>query len=685
MACYPDEIFVDFRTVNESLLCTGCKKVANKTMITSDNVIYGESCLPENLKIDSRPMLAFRNIIDNLEARCANSRNCDWTGKIKSVDDHLKFECSFSKEARNDSEQTKQLKQIPKLLNMPMIGNTFYGGGNNVEFNMKDEFDSDKKINCSHCGSNVDAGRYKSHLEDCPNRIIDCPALCGTKFKVSDLADHISNICLEVEVDCPFLGAECQIKAKRGLMEAHARSHLQNSVIAISKEQIDAAVSKMIMEESEEASNELDFLKRQVAKQNIILESIMGSLNRVINDQKPIATINNRLAAIEAQIANLKNPAFGHSGQGTHPINQESELKILAQLEQIQQRLFFVGSQQSQPYGEPEFCCERCPPLIKLLSPKIAVGLGSGTMALLKTKTTPETKYMFRVKRMSDENIGVGFCDRKIAEQNNYEIFENDKNHNCYFITANSLYKRPNTEEWLGADKPGKLFREGDLIELVYSQKNMTVTLTNTSSMNKSLAIANVKEDITAYFPFVRLWHKDDSIAIHADKIANSDQFDSDRCGAAVKVIDSTECYSLGQGSACIFRNPIMLNFSYKFQAAGKQTVNFAIGVCIKDTMVKNKLEISEEANHGCFLFTSDGYQREHKVENLVTPPRKNFVVFGNSENLIMRLDGQSRVLSLLAYPELLQGEIRIPNDIELTNLYPCVQLGTKGDQLAIV
>lgn len=685
MECYPLGMFVDIESIKGSLLCYKCNKVARKTMITQDNFIYGEDCIPNEKKMNARPMLAFRNIADNLEVLCTNSDNCQWIGKLKTLNEHLASECTYSKHPKIDRPNNS----TPKVAqNLAMDQKLDFGIGKNshpMEFNMKFDTKAPVKIQCSYCEVAIENDLYRNHMENCSYRIVDCPIGCGQQFQLGVLSDHIEDICSEMEIDCPLKGLGCDVRSKRGLMDAHTQTHFIQSPPVTTGQPSEPAENKMKIEELGTSNNEFEFIKNQVFKQNQILETIMASLGKVMEYQQPISSINSRLSTLETQMNQIKNQSSIQLGTGTLFALQEFESKILAQLAQIQQNIGTPNNLKVQSFDEPEFCMEQCPPSIKLLSPKSAVSQGTGTIALMKAKVVPEVKYSFRIKSMADENLGVGFGDRRSIEQNNYEIFENDKTHGCYLITANGYYKRPGVEEWLGVDKMQRLFRQNDLIELVYSAKTAKITLTNINMMNKSFVIDNVKEDLSEFFPFVRVWSKEDSIEIQEDKNANVNFFDRDRCGAAIEMPWLGKCTGLGQGSICILRNSLKPNFSYKFQAIGKQTVNFAIGVCLREIVMTNRFEIYDDANHGCYLFTSDGFRREHLVENFMKPLNKEAIVFGNSETLIMRLDDQSRILNLMAYPSLAQGEIRIPNEIELSALYPCVQLVTKGDQISIL
>jgi len=687
MECYPLGIFFEIESVKSSLLCAKCHKVARNSVITSDNIVYGENCVPSKKKEGCRPMLAFRTVIENLEVHCWSSINCNWIGKLRNANEHRKSHTDPSS-TPNIDQQNNIAKQNPSDLKPENKTETIENNNNNqrpTQIGADLQTPAPARTNCSYCLVAVSPDLYESHMGKCPNKVVSCPVGCGSQFQLSLLELHIENTCSELEVPCPLNSLGCGIKTKRSVIEEHVKTHFNQPFPGPNNEIIQQVPDNREERNPTIETSELESIKAQVAKQNQILEVIMTSVINITNNQNPIAEITNRLSVLESTMDEIRRETLKETKTGVQSSLQEFESRVFAQLARIQKQLNIPNETKAHSPVKPEFCIDSCPQSIRLLSQQYAVSQGTGTIAMMKAKVVPNFKYIFRIISIGDENFGIGFGDRSCIEQNNYEVFENDRGHGCYLITANSCYKKPGVEAWLKTDKVVSLFRENDVIALVFSRESKRIKLTNLSKENKSITIYNVSEDLSEYFPFVRLWSRNDSIEIVDEKKLNANFFDRDHCGASAEISSPTKCRGLGQGSICMLRHPIQPNFSFKFQAVGKQSIHFGVGVCIKKIVVANGLELSDYSNNGCYLFASDGYRRENLKDHLVKPVPGESVLFGNSETLVMRLDSQSRILSLMTFQSMMKSEIKIPDDVELSSLYPCIQLSNKGDQISLI
>ena len=146
--------------------------------------------------------------IANLRVNCTEKeKGCEWTGKLKELDDHLHKEeegCEYSP------------RECPKCKNL-------------VErcemTNHLQESCPNRDYNCPHCGYQ---GMYdfvtRAHMPECSNYPVQCPNVeCTVTCERNVIDYHIRERCEEQFIDCDYKYAGCDVKYRRKNKDEHMK------------------------------------------------------------------------------------------------------------------------------------------------------------------------------------------------------------------------------------------------------------------------------------------------------------------------------------------------------------------------------------------------------------------------------------------------------------------------------
>lgn len=151
--------------------------------------------------------------ISNLRVCCKEKRSgCEWTGKLKDLEDHLSKEqdgCKYSP------------GKCPECLDLV----------NRCE--MADHIRNlcpKREYRCPHCNY---LGTYEfvteGHMPECSLYPVACPYLgCGVQGEREDMEDHIKNKCPEQHIDCDYKCAGCDVKYRRRNEDEHMKLYRES-------------------------------------------------------------------------------------------------------------------------------------------------------------------------------------------------------------------------------------------------------------------------------------------------------------------------------------------------------------------------------------------------------------------------------------------------------------------------
>jgi hypothetical protein len=662
MKCYPSCIFANKESL-ESFTCRGCSGIMRRPVINSKGEGFGHACFSDNNEGPGKTLASIEAFINKLEVVCSYTDQCKWSGKLEKLDEHISNDCIGNEKSK-------------KSINL--------NNSKPLHFENRHQLDSDQTVICQTCHSNVTKENIEAHYAYCTNEMIDCPIGCQMRILMAKIEDHIMVMCPNMQVNCPMRKYGCEFTDKRIEVMNHCSSLEVNIIHAqmisigkkesqtLSFERNDVPDDKILVFSSNQADpgSQAEYfgkLEKEFRKINTNLEDIKSQ----------IRSFDNRIGLVESKFEDID----------IHGLKTELRalnLNLGAKFTEIQRPLANGISSVPQIKASIEFDFEARTKNIKLISPTEIISKGSGTIALLSTKVLPNVLFTFSIIKMSDENMGFGICSKKSVSQNNFDLYENDSNHGCFIIISDGSYKVDGSSEWITVNPEKFSFKEGDHITLEFSQTSHSLRIIDNNGESIVKLIIPQDLDLDGYYPFVRLFHTGDEVQIGQENLGCHLRFSEQNKGASLSLLSETRIKSLGHGSLAFLNNKLIPDFCYKFKITGDQSVNLALGVGFKDKLKSRGYQISEENDHGCFMFLSDGHVIKHSIPGHFTPEGSR-INFGKGEILGLKYNSSNRRLTLINFETEIQSEILIDNGIKLDELYPCFQLGFLNDSVKIL
>ena len=244
---YPLEQFLD--DVPDRYLCTLCGLVArNIQLVNCCEKRFCLSCIKpdhnnkqlcphcEDEEFDLMSLKKDKERISNLKVCCKERvKGCQWTGKLKDLQDHLLKEegCQFSlKECQKCHQLISRCEMLHHLENAC----------------------PEREHRCQYCnyqGSYDDVMR--GHMPDCTYCPVVCPNQCGVTCERAQMYEHINKICPEQYLDCEYGYAGCEEKYRRKDKEKHMNTYKNDHKIMM---EVHKQVTKMMKKYEEERERE---------------------------------------------------------------------------------------------------------------------------------------------------------------------------------------------------------------------------------------------------------------------------------------------------------------------------------------------------------------------------------------------------------------------------------------------
>ncbi|XP_065674987.1 TNF receptor-associated factor 3-like isoform X2 [Hydra vulgaris] len=223
------------------------------------------------------PDKAIERAILQLKVKCNNFlKNCQWTGELKTINNHLRT-CEYQEvKCLNEQCLTSLLRNE---LSNHMETKCIY-----------------RLITCQHCNQKIFFCNKQTHLETCECLPTYCENQCGMKILLKEKSSHIINSCANTIVSCQYLSIGCNFKGMKKEQDSHNNSSIQNHFsMAISK--VSALENKILLNEKEmEAKitilkNEIDSRKEQdLLTTNKLLMSMSKLENKIALIEKDSET-----------------------------------------------------------------------------------------------------------------------------------------------------------------------------------------------------------------------------------------------------------------------------------------------------------------------------------------------------------------------------------------------------------
>ncbi|XP_029449127.1 TNF receptor-associated factor 5 isoform X2 [Rhinatrema bivittatum] len=87
---------------------------------------------------------------------------------------------------------------------------------------------------CQYCKQRIVSINLKNHEKNyCPGYPVPCPNHCSQILPRDEVEDHISSVCTEAELECPFKDYGCLVKDKREKVQEHENTSLRSHMLLV--------------------------------------------------------------------------------------------------------------------------------------------------------------------------------------------------------------------------------------------------------------------------------------------------------------------------------------------------------------------------------------------------------------------------------------------------------------------
>ena len=229
----------------------------------------------KDYSIDKEYSLILKQIIGNCLVSCLNFySNCSWEGKLSELKKHIYKECKY-----------QTIKCPNKDCSFFVLRKDLFSHLLQCDYN-------EPFIKCRICDKPIKRKEIESHLEICPEMLIDCDK-CGKKIK-RQLLDYHNGRCPEYIIKCKYWEFGCKKKIKRKFMSDHENLEIYNHYNLVNN-----FYKNNILEENDDIENIFNELKNKIKEKeekqkikNIEKEkkedSLLFNWNEHIKNQKKV-------------------------------------------------------------------------------------------------------------------------------------------------------------------------------------------------------------------------------------------------------------------------------------------------------------------------------------------------------------------------------------------------------------
>lgn len=206
-----------------------CNTCWNDWCATQDDIL---ECPVDGTEVEKEKVFfdkAVENRVLSLRVKCKN--NCEWTGELRALEEHLKS-CPFDYIHCTNEECKLPLQRsfLPTHLS---------------------EECPFRVLACVYCTENYIAKDAQVHMANCGSLPIDCTNGCGKRdIKRNKMDIHLETCPLSV-LPCPFADVGCQFKSTKNLRTVHEEAAVKDHLF-LAMERI------KILEEKAFGATELD-------------------------------------------------------------------------------------------------------------------------------------------------------------------------------------------------------------------------------------------------------------------------------------------------------------------------------------------------------------------------------------------------------------------------------------------
>jgi hypothetical protein len=138
----------------------------------------------------------------------------------------------------------------------------------------------------------------------------------------------------------------------------------------------------------------------------------------------------------------------------------------------------------------------------------------AGNIVLLNSKLEPNKNYTFYINGKNSNTMSVGICFRSVIAGEKFSFTEVDT-HGCYMFSSNGGQLHHGNQNWIFPPGPKALFKNEDMVTLVYDKLQKCLILINlTTGYDSKISIHLRKNQFEHLYPFVLLTSHGDEISV---------------------------------------------------------------------------------------------------------------------------------------------------------------------------
>ena len=354
-------------------------------------------------------------IIKGLKMKCVNYKNnCPWEDICEKYKNHIEIYCQ------------------EEIINCPNKNH-----GCVIKLKRKSILEHLGKCDfvqtiCNKCGLHFPEKEKNSHIKICEKENIECPYGCGASFIRKELDNH-KKVCECFVIKCPFnlIGCndEFQKKDEKKRLNEDQEKHMQLLLEKIILLQNNFSQQGQSIKKIEE---DIQFLKEN--NNNINYNNINN-----INDNNEISNENNNSFLLLKSTTKKSKPSFEIINNNINEeLNVEENKENILPLEEKESMYNFISDTKKF-----FFINNNIIEAVNLSDKKHIFVFFDKKYNIPRSS---EKKFKIRFKLLSDiKFLWMGFCDKKIVEENNYEFMpinsknEKKKNNGIYCLGTNKM------------------------------------------------------------------------------------------------------------------------------------------------------------------------------------------------------------------------------------------------------
>ncbi|KAI6653798.1 TNF receptor-associated factor 4-like [Oopsacas minuta] len=174
-----DYLIVNLTELERSyVICPIYEGIIREAVLDSSNI----TCKGCSKSTNPNSLVKIRDSISKLQIRCPLLRGCEWKGSLSEAEMHL-HECQYFLELCLECNQVNERGDVA-------MHETYYC--------------SMRNISCEYCQRTGLARDLATHLDECPNFLVDCPNECGEVMEREIIEEH-NEECPKFRLFCHFI------------------------------------------------------------------------------------------------------------------------------------------------------------------------------------------------------------------------------------------------------------------------------------------------------------------------------------------------------------------------------------------------------------------------------------------------------------------------------------------------